>query len=234
MNGVDLAARYAFVPNRLHYCGQPTFIAALRSARPRTLETELKKFAAHYGYLELIAAENGKKPFDLDVVRAFWTGNGLLDHVSSRAIGRFFLHVLPKNPARALKLARNLPAGAVPHHSLNPLYVHFITDKVVRTIRNYDSCCVTWGKILSLSGKSATISRHSLGKKAGKLMLVLKRSRVALEKNGVRFVPALRTGDTVSIHWGMAIERLTPAQSAALERYTRKNINALNAASAGA
>ncbi len=227
MNGAELAARYAFPPNSLRYCGQPTFIAALRSGKPRALEKELKKFTAHYGYLSLIAAENGLKPFDVRVVRAFWTGNRLLENVSAAAMRHFIARII-KGRARARKLAENLPAGIMPHHSFNPLYVNFVSGKVARSISNYDSCCVTWGRVLSLSGTSATLRRHSIARESGRFVLRPRTATVALEKNGVRLVGALKKGDLVSVHWAMAIERLAPEQSAALKKYTLKNIAALN------
>lgn len=238
-NGVELAARYAFPPNSLGYCGRRSFREALQAAisgkrlpgpnRSRRLESELKRFTAHYGYLSLIARANGKKPFDLDVVRAFWTGNRLLGNVPAAAI-RSFIPTIIKNPARAERLARNLPAGIVPHHSFNPLYVNFATGKVARSVKNYDSCCVTSGRVLSVSPDSALVRRNSVARKAGRFALVQKRARVALGKGGIRFVGALKKGDTVSVHWGMAIERLAPQQSAALKKYTQKNIAAVNGA----
>ncbi len=226
-NGVELAARYAFPPNSRGYCGRRSFIAALKSGNQRRMEQELKRFTAHYGYLSLIARANDKKPFDLDVVRAFWTGNRLLGNVPPEAV-RSFIPTIIKNPARAERLARNLPAGITAHHSFNPLYVNFATDKVARSVKNYDSCCVASGLVLSLSPDSALVRRHSVARKAGRLALVQKNERVALVKGGVRFVGALKKGDMVSIHWGMAIERLAPQQSAALKKYTQKNIAAVN------
>ncbi|MDD5339820.1 MAG: DUF6390 family protein [Candidatus ainarchaeum sp.] len=227
MNGAELAARYAFPPNSRGYCGRRSFAAALKSGR--RLKAELKKFPVHYGYLSLIARANRKKPFDMEVVRAFWTGNRLLGSVRPSAV-RSFLRRIVKNPARAEKLAGSLPPGIAPHHSFNALYVNFATDKAARSARNYDSCCVTSGKILSVSRDSAIIRRCSIARKAGRLAFVQKTGRVALEKNGVRFVDSPKKGDTVSIHWGMAIERLAPEQSAALKRYTLKNIAAVNGA----
>jgi hypothetical protein len=226
-NGVGLAARYAFPPNRLRYCGQPAFISALRSGRRRELERELKKFTAHYGYLCLIAAENGLEPFDMRVVRAFWTGNSLLENVSTAALRRFIVRMI-KDRARAGKLVENLPPGALPHHSFNPLYLNFVTEKVARSVRNYDSCCVSWGRVLGLRGKSATVLRNRIARESGRFVLRQKADAVALEKCGIRLVGPLKKGDVVSVHWGVAIERLGPAQSAALERYTRKNLDAIN------
>jgi hypothetical protein len=227
MAGVELAACYAFPPNSLRYCGQPTFITALRSGRARALERELKKFTAHYGYLRLIAAENGLEPFDVRVVRAFWTGNRLLENVSAAALRRFIARMI-KDRARARKLVENLPDGALPHHSFNPLYVNFVTGKVARSVRNYDSCCVTWGKVLRLRGTSVTVLRQCVARKSGRFVLRPEIAAVALEKDGVRLVGPLKKGDVVSVHWGIIIERLTSARLAALERYTLRNLDAIN------
>jgi hypothetical protein len=239
MNGAELAARYAFPPNSHGYCGNASFRKTLRAyldgdAGPQALEMELKGFRAHYEYLSLIARENGMKPFDTAVVRAFWTGNRLLDSVSAAALRRFILRNLfaAKQPARARKLCDNLPAGILPHHSFNALYVNFVTDKVERSIENYDSCCVTAGEVLSVSAKSARIRRNSIGWDGGFVF----RERVetaALELDGIRLIGKLGTGDLIAVHWGMAIEKLKRGDFGALKRYTERNIEAVNNDSPG-
>ena len=94
MNGAFLTSKYAFPPNELGYCGKPTFRRALLSflegkAGPEPLEREIRKFPVHYAYLRLIADENGLSPFDMEVVRAFWIGNGLLENVGRESLSRF-------------------------------------------------------------------------------------------------------------------------------------------------
>lgn len=235
MKGAELAAKYAFPPNRHGYCGKSTFQKALSSylagkTRIEPLEDELKKFKAHYRYLSLIAKENNKKPFDLEVVRAFWTGNGLLDRISQEALGRFVEHDLfgSKQKKRAKTLADNLPKGILAQHSFNSLYINFVTGRAERSMENFDSCCITFGRVLSVSKRSAIILRHAIGWKDGLLVLKPKRQRVALEIRGVRFIDKLSPGDTVSVHWGMAIEKLGPKELRALKHYTKKNLDALN------
>jgi hydrogenase maturation factor len=233
MRGAGLAARYAFPPNSRGYCGPASFRKALMasfsgSAGPYALESGLEKFPVHYAYLSLIARENRKKPLDMEVVRAFWTGNRLLDNVRHSSVRRFLPRLFRESPARGRKLAMSLPAGILPHHSFNSLFVNFVTGKVARSVKNYDACCVTPGRVVSVSARSAAVVRHSVVKRAGRLALVRKTERIALEKNGVRFVRRLKKGDTVSVHWGMAIERLSPKQCAALKKYTQKNIDAVN------
>jgi hydrogenase maturation factor len=220
-----IAAKYSFTPNSLGYCGTSSFVSLIRSGnREKTIE-ELKKFHPYYAYLRLIARENNREPFDEDVVRAFWTGNGLLENVSHESLKTFILEELfPKGHPRAGKLSSGLPHGLVPHHSFNSLYINFVTDKVEKSIRNFDSCCVLPGKVLSVSGDSISVERHCIeqGPSIGK-----KREDVLLELNGVRFLERVEEGDLVSVHWGMAIERLTKEQEDSIIKYTSRNAGAL-------
>ncbi len=234
MDGVGLASRYAYPPNRRGYCGAGSFQPALRAygqgqAEKRNLRRELEGFCAHHAYLSLIARENGLKPFDTEVVRAFWTGNALLEGIGTRALRSFIRRKLfsSRQAARAKRLCDNLPEGILPHHSFNVLYVNFVSRAVPRTIRNFDSCCVTSGRVVSVSGNSARLVRDSIGFDDG-FAIVQKESTIALGRGGIRFVDKAKPGDTLSVHWGMAIEKLSRRDESALRRYTIKNIRAIN------
>lgn len=240
MNGPLLAAFYSLPPNCRGYCGGGSFVSVLRAhlagrAGVRALEDELKKFRAHYAYLSLIARENGMKPFDAEVVNAFWIGNPLLEGVSRKAMRRFILRDLfsGKQAARAKKLAGNLPEGAVPHHSFNSLYVNFVGAKVAKTTKNYDSCCVSPASVLAVSGKTAEVTRDSITSCGGRFVILPKTEAVALERAGMRPVRKPETGDRVSVHWGMAIRKITEKESRALKKYTQMNIEAVNEKSDG-
>jgi hypothetical protein len=228
-DGIGLAARYSFPPNRKGYCGNASFQTALAACDTERMGAELEKFRAHNAYLTLIARENKKGKFDKDVVEAFWIGNSLLENVSERALARFIKEELfPRGSARALALADSVPDGALPHHSFNALYVHFVTDAVKRSVENYDSCCVSCGKVLSVSEKKAVIRRNSISAdKGGMFILKQVECPVAFERDGSRFVEPCE-GDVISVHWGMALEKLSPKRVKNLERYTRINIDACN------
>lgn len=215
-----IAAKYSFTPNSLGYCGTPSFVSLLQSGdREKTME-ELRKFHPHYAYLSLIARENGRQPFDDDVVRAFWIGNRLLENVCYDSLKRFVLEELLPGQERAVRLSESLPQGLVPHHSFNSLYINFVTDKVEKTTRNFDSCCVLPGRVLSVEGNSLLLERDCIieGPSMGK-----KKERVSLELNGTRFLDTVREGDIVSVHWGMAIELLSPEQAGSIVKYTKRN-----------
>lgn len=215
-----IAAKYSFTPNSLGYCGTPSFVSLLQSGDREKIASELRKFHPHYAYLSLIARENGRRPFDEDVVRAFWIGNELLENVSHDSLKRFIARELLPGQERAKRLSEGLPEGLLPHHSFNSLYINFVTDKVDKTIRNFDSCCVLPGKVLSVRGNGLQVERDCIedGPSMGK-----KKESVSLELNGTRFIDAVREGDLVSVHWGMAIELLSPDQADSIFRYTKRN-----------
>ena len=76
--------RYAFMPNRLRYCGgddnRTIFQYALEGVTDGGLTPLLRKFGGALPYLQLIARANGiADPFDERVVEAYWIGNDLLE-----------------------------------------------------------------------------------------------------------------------------------------------------------
>lgn len=234
MDGAELASYYAFAPNQRGYCGTAGFVRALKRHLAKkgdlsALRRELGGFSAHFAYLSLIARENGLKPFDLDVVRALWTGNSLLENVRPDSLRSFIQKDLfaSGQPKRAKKLCGLLPEGIVPHHSFNVLYINFVSNSVPRTLRNFDSCAITWGKVLSASKDSVRLLRASIGWNRG-FALLEKECSIALSRNGIRFVGELKKGDVVSVHWGMAVEKLASENGRLLEKYTIKNIRAIN------
>lgn len=220
-----IAAKYSFTPNSLGYCGTSSFVSLFQSGDKEKTMEELKKFHPHYAYLSLIARENQKQPFDEDVVRAFWTGNSLLENVSHESLKRFITEELfPKNHPRAEELRTNLPEGMVPHHSFNSLYINFVTDKVEKSTKNFDSCCVLPGKVLSVSENNLQIERYSIedGPSIGK-----KQENILIDFNGTRFIDSVQEGDVISVHWGMAIELLTREQADSILKYTKRNADIL-------
>ncbi|HSB47261.1 MAG TPA: DUF6390 family protein [Candidatus Bilamarchaeum sp.] len=234
MNGAALAARYAFPPNRFGYCGTKSFRSVLgahlsHGGHIKSLESELRNFRVHYAYLRLIARESGRKPFEMEVVRAFWTGNTLLENVSGQALRRFISRDLfeGKHPSRARKLCSTLPDGILPHHSFNSLFVNFVTDRVERSAENFDSCCITAARVLSVGNRRASVTRNSIGHKGG-FVFREKKDALGLEHDSVRLAGRIKKGDIVSAHWGMAVEKLSPGNARLLEKYTKRNIEAVN------
>jgi hypothetical protein len=234
MSGAPFAARYSFPPNDRGYCGRPTFRRALKSylsgsAGPPALEREIRKFPVHYAYLKLIARENGMRPFDMEVVRAFWIGNRLLEGIPRKSLEGFIRKDLfrGEDGPRVRRLCKGLPEGIMPHHSFNVLFVNFVTDAVERSEENFDSCCITWGEARTIGGRSATVMRESISWD-GAFSLKKRLTEIEVERSGVRLAGDLRKGDLVSAHWGMAVQKITRRDADSLRRYTLRNMEAIN------
>lgn len=236
MNGEELAARYAYPPNSKGYCGKPSFRSALAAnvsgdKNSDLLRSELKHFKVHYAYLGLISKANGLDRFDKSVVEAFWIGNHLLEGVPTGSIAQFIIKDLfyGKKNSRAEELVEHLPEGVVPHHSFNSLYINFVTESVERSLKNYDSCCITFGKVTGISGNRAMVLRQSIGWENGFILREVPDSAL-LEKRGVQLVKGLKRGDLVSMHWGMVVQKIDRRGFNLLRKYTQKNIDAINGA----
>ncbi len=240
MEGVELAARFASVTNRLKYCGSAEFqsvfgkyLADKSAANTGRLKAAIGKFEAHYPYLKLIAKANGRKPFDYPVVEALWLGNGLLEKVTRKQMQQMILGGLTgkgkMDLERARRKADGIPEGALPHHSFHVYYIRFITGRVEWNLRNADRCRVPWGYVREVDGEAALVEYTPIIRRDGNLVFsapIVK--RVALGLGGIGFGNMPKKGDTVAFHWDAAIKKLTAREEANLRKYTLINMVALN------
>src|SRR5512135_1230238 len=150
-DGLLRCSRYAFGPNRLHYCGPDanTELQAYLSegATDPGLEHLLQGFQTMYPYLRLIADANGiRDAFDERVVEAYWIGNRLLDAVRARALYDHLRDVQRigdrMGPVLLERLGDKAMRGAVPHHSFHVLEVWKRTGHLeqVHTLGSMDAC----------------------------------------------------------------------------------------------
>ena len=91
MDGILRCSRYAFGPNRLHYCGPDANQEILgyidTDTKDPGLEKLLSGFQTMYPYLKMIAdANNIRDAFDDRVVEAYWIGNELLENAAHKQL----------------------------------------------------------------------------------------------------------------------------------------------------
>ncbi len=235
--GTSRFVRYAFMPNRLLYCGgddnRAIFDYALEAVREPPLESMLRKFAGAMPYLSLIARGNGiADPFDDRVVEAYWIGNGLLDRV---AVGDLYASLRERygsqlSPKLMDLVAGKAPAGARPHHSFHVFDVWRNVDRLSGDVlATLDNCRISWGKVARVEGSELMVEREPLVLSDGRLVLDPARTeRVVRQVDGRGFADAARPGDWVSLHWGWVCEVLTPPQQAELARWTRYHVDLAN------
>ena len=105
MDGILRCSRYAFGPNRLHYCGPDANKEIAEYIK--NSETDLglahlmKQFQTMYPYLKRISEANHiADPFDDEVVEAYWLGNRLLDTIEKKVFYNHLVddHKISKRP----------------------------------------------------------------------------------------------------------------------------------------
>lgn len=237
VGGTTRFVRYAFMPNRLQYCGgddnQTILDYAVADVREPPLDRMLRKFIGALPYLQLIARRNEiADPFDDRVVEAYWIGNDLLERVEARELydhlhERYRRELSPRVMERVLAKA---PAGARPHHSFHVFDVWRQTERgrneVLATI---DSCRISWGRVTAVEPGELVVQRAPIELRDGGLVLGTPRlERVTRMLEGSGFVASADVGDVVSIHWSWACEVLDPRQAVALERYTAQHLRLAN------
>lgn len=240
MDGLSRCTRYAFGPNRLHYCGPDKAgeIAAYleNNAEDAGLKSLLTQFQTMYPYLRQIATSNHiKDPFDDKVVEAYWLGNELLEHVTKRELHRHLIDNLFIPKRIGMKSFRTveekIAQGAVPHHSFHVFDIWKRTGHLEKehTAESMDSCRISWGKIIETSGPFLTVETEPLIYAGGKLVLgtpIVKKITRGLEAEVD--IDEAKVGDIVSIHWDIPCEVITPKQASILKSYTLKHLSLAN------
>lgn len=238
--GLLRSARYAFGPNRLHYCGPDANAEILahmqHGAADPGLESLLKAFRTMYPYLRLIADANRiRDAFDERVVEAYWLGNELLENVEKQHLWR---HLIEKQevkkrigPKEFAAVEATIRQDAVPHHSFHVLDIWKRTGHLERehTLESLDSCRISWGAVRAVDGPKVIVETEPLLQVTGKLKLgmpVQKTFTRPLEAEAD--IAELKPGDLVSMHWGVLCEVITPIQAATLKRYTLKHLALAN------
>ncbi len=236
LDGTLLFIRYAFMPNRLRYCGgddnTTLFQHAVAGETDGGVPPLLRKFTGAYPYLALIARANGiGDPFDHRVVEAYWIGNALLERVEVRQLydalhARYGKQLSPR--ARGLVLGK-APAGARPHHSFHVFDVHSRAGELEHSLDTMDNCRVSWGRVTAIAGPVFVVERQPLLLVDGKLALgPAQPTRISRQVDDRGFADRARVGDWLSIHWGWACDVLSTAQARTLERYTLHHLRLAN------
>ncbi|OGC70735.1 MAG: hypothetical protein A3D65_05780 [Candidatus Lloydbacteria bacterium RIFCSPHIGHO2_02_FULL_50_13] len=239
MDGILRCSRYAFGPNRLHYCGPDRNSQLYANIKEGAVDPDLTRilsqFDTMYPYLVHIAAANKiKDPLDDRVVEAYWIGNALLDRVDKQLFYRHLvegLNLKKKLGSSFALVEEKIGQGAVPHHSFHVLDIWQRTGHIERehTLESMDECRVSWGVVESVSGPFVSVFRDPLLYIDKKLSLGLPRPvRYARKLESDYEIEQLKQGDIVSIHWGVICERITPKQATALKKYTVRHIALAN------
>jgi len=246
-DGSLLAARYAFMPNKLRYCGGDSnselFEYTAANQSDAGLKVMLQEFETMFPCLRLIAEANKiADPFNYKVVEAYWLGNELLENVSMNNFYRYLVdeQKLKKKfkPELLEKVFGKIPIGAKPHHSFYVLNIPKRTGyyPVEHTLKTMDECRIAAAKIKSqISNLKSDFSGRIVVEYQP---LVLRGDRIELGKsiekevfceiNQKAFVKEPKVGDWVSLHWGWVCDFLSKEQVENLNKWTKYNLALAN------
>ena len=240
MDGVLRCSRYAFGPNRLHFCGpdanREIWDYLNDGFTDFGLQKLLRGFETLYPYLDRIARSNHiPDPFDPRVVEAYWIGNSLLEGVDKNTLHQYFiddLRLKDKLPIKTFRLLEErIGHGILPNHNYHVLTVpkKMGHQEMVASIDAIDSCRISWGKVTEVSGPNITLLYEPLMMMNNKFLL-----GAPVEKKIVRRLEAeydiemLQPGQFITLHWDIPCEVLTEKIIAQLKFHTLKAIQIAN------
>ncbi|MFA6593955.1 MAG: DUF6390 family protein [Candidatus Buchananbacteria bacterium] len=245
-DGMILAARYAFMPNKLRYCGgdrnSQLFSYVSAGFSDGGLGELLEEFDTMFPYVSFIAHANKiADPFDYRVVEAYWIGNDLLDRIDFNAFYRYMVDIqrLPKSykPELAEKIYGKIPLGAKPHHSWHVFNIpkRMGPNALEYTIATMDDCRISWAKVLKSDPvadgllKKIKVECRPLQYLNNQLILGEPQEKeVWFEYGNKSFTGPLQAGDLITLHWNWACDRISEEQKNNLEKWTRHNLKLAN------
>ena len=237
MNGIELAVRFSYITNHLHYCGpydaHDHFLAYLKSKTHEELvQDKIKKFEGLFPYLSTIAEKHGRPLFDYEVIEAYWLGNHLLDAFTDEDLAGIIKKLMQRGLPSSIgnELITSMPKGLMPHHNYHVLYVGpgRTTGTVPTTIQTMDNCRVSYGEVINVEGERLLVSTDTLYEENSQFFLRKDTKTAVFLKD---MLPTIKKGDVVALHWGFAPLILTPEQLRNLQSYTKKIIDILNSSS---
>ncbi len=252
-SGAALFAGYAFPPNELGYCGPDGSSVLLEGGATGDLDTEVARrarlFDGAWPYLELIAAATGiADPLDPRVVRAYWLGGDLLDHVDGEVFEALVRDRFGAQPGVTERLdhgrvgGRIMDAGVIgagvigagPHHGFHVLVVYPWIGLLDRgpgvALSVLDSCRVRWGLVESVDGDRVSVRTPALQLAGGELVLGGEQALTARwAAAGHAFVSSPEPGEWVALHWDWVCDRLSDDAVVELRGRTDRQLAAANA-----
>jgi hypothetical protein len=231
--GWELFARYAYPPNELGYCGPPDASKLLAgSARQPSVAEHAQGFDGAWPYLEDIARAVGvDDPLDTDVVRNYWLGGPLLEHVDGTRLLARLRRAFAGQPTGLLD-GLTATEGVCATHSFHVFivypWVRFLGADPTTPLRILQSCRIRWGTVDSVEDEHAVIISPPVLFDGGLLLGEPVAETVRWRRDGTSLAPRPVPGQVVAAHWDWLCGDLTDAEGSDLAATTRQTLDLVN------
>ena len=241
MDGQILFAKYAFAPNKLHFCGpnssRTIFEYTISNQQNPELTGLLTQFEGAFPYLKLIAQSNHiSNPFDSRVVEAYWLGNSLLETVSLK---KFYSHIYERfykkvNLKKWLWFQKKFGLKPLSNHSFHVFEIYRLVDNIehktkTKLIEHINLCRISWGKVMAIENDQLKIQYQPIEYIGGKLRFANPENKlINYQIKNQSFAPNVKINDWVSFHWDWVCDILNQRQLANLKKYTFENLKFAN------
>jgi len=238
--GERLFARYAFAPNELGYCGPADaavlFELGVTGQADADLVPVARRFSGAWPYLVLLAELSQiADPLDVQVVRAYWTGDPLLDQIDRQRFGSRLIEFIGGQAGHYWQhLNGELLPEASPTHGFHVFGVYPWSRLLIRapelSLRVLDNCRIRWGQVIDSRDGQVRVRCRRLTWDGYRLRLDRPRVesvRSAIDGRGFVIEPV--AGQWLALHWDWVCDRLTDDQRLELQRRTGWQLRATNA-----
>ena len=228
-----LASLFSYSPNHKGYCGRESaeqaFLRCIRGGLCEAVPEELTHFIVLYPYLKTIATLTRLSPFDHRVVEAYWLGNELLESIPASGYSILLQEFAKQGvPSWLIKTIRNKkPSRFIPNHLFQVLHVGVgqASGSVPFDMQSINNCMIRWGEVTTKSEEGIELMLTKLTKSKERYKLTSVKEKYSIDSCPF-FSP--RVGDTVAIHWGHVVKKLTKREETNLTYWTKQTLKTID------
>lgn len=218
LNGLKMACRFGLPPNSLGFCGFDSapekFKNCVINGECSGVEDEISKFIVLNPYLETLAHITGLGKYSHEVVEAYWLGN---EHLNKATPDGYFIlldnFIKQGVPQPVVDELRTRKIGRfIPHHLFQVLQ-----SPAGKELGWVNNCMIRWGKVTETRGTSLIADLNSLEENGKQFRLIKTETQAQFISD---FLPNVKIGDTVAVHWKQAVKILDKREEGNLLKWT--------------
>lgn len=231
---LQLASRFSLPPNSLGYCGKNSapekFKACILGGDCDGVEGEISKFIVLYPYLKTLAKITRLSAFSYKVIEGYWIGNDILKTANPEDYKILLRNFLEQGVPDFFvdELKERKPVVFIPNHLFQVLFIGVgrASGAVPFNLESINNCMIRWGRVEKIDNKFLYVNLNSLKKTGNYYTFFKKRGRFPYRND---FLPGLKLGDFIAVHWKQVVKKLTKEEVKKLEYWTKRVITTIHA-----